>query len=228
MEGLIIVTDSATIPEFRGKQPKSWTTEDLFSSETGLPLQIDQITLLQGAVAQITTKFWDAALMPYRNLTSGPPIALITQGCKTYSINPNCTHVCNEASGIFHSWETQWNCLTLATVKLGLERLPPQERQEARQIINEAVLPLGVEEIMDFDAYNVFNHTFRCAAASCQDLSTGGCSVTIPENDWEFNSAPKLLFPVCEKVPSVVNGDITGPGVSVHISGQWRGVEYGR
>lgn len=139
---------------------------------------------------------------------------------------------CGNTSVLFASWRTLWDCLTLASLTLAARRWPDAFSEGTQSsVINDALEPLGMDtdSLGDFDAIRVFNLTYECARASCEEwLMDGSCSVGYPQGSNfsltddgrdvgdEVAWGPVMseaLGRVCDDLPTL-NVDIAGPGVS--------------
>lgn len=143
---------------------------------------------------------------------------------------------CHDRSVLFDSWRTLWNCLSLASMTLAYRRWPETFSDNHPMVDNvrDALSPLGMDisALDDMDAIRIFNLTFDCAKASCDEWSMdGSCALDYPHgvnftlvddgHDVGGNTSwgpvmSEALGRVCDDLPTL-NVDIAGQGVSARL-----------
>lgn len=144
-----------------------------------------------------------------RSLWPNPdPLLLLEPGCTVGDRDCDQNAICGDKKTLFESWETLWNCLTLAGLALASQNFPAYfNTSMADQLpkppwadddlsdpmskylynyteVTDALRPLGfnLSSIGDFNALKVFNLTFECAQKSCEEWKgQGHCSLNYPQ-----------------------------------------------
>lgn len=170
--------------------------------------------------------------------TSADPVILYSS-CNA-DTNNGCEGIdmkrCDDKSVLFDSWRTLWNCLSLASTTLAYRRWPElfSNNHPVVDNVKDALSPLGMDisALDDMDAMRIFNLTFECAKASCDDwYMDGSCAVDYPQGtnftlvDDGRDVGPntswgpvmvEALGRTCDDLPTL-NVDIAGQGVSAHL-----------
>lgn len=139
-------------------------------------------------------------------------------GCKAIDLM-----ACSDLSTLFFSWRTFWNCLTLAGVAMELydDSESPLDETTSRIQVGRGgqhQLEFNTSWLDGFNLMQIFNLTFECAQASCEQWSLdGNCSIAYPDFSTTNVSLREemvgTLKNVCDDLPTL-NLDIAGPGVS--------------
>ncbi|CAF3531757.1 unnamed protein product [Fusarium graminearum] len=160
------------------------------------------------------------------------PVTLINGACPdrdTFSSETNCTQICTNPDTLFASWKTLWQCLSLAVLTIGnatfsnsLKRPPGEFGALSPSVqINDALWEYGILYDSDFDGRSVLDLTYRCASASCREMTMGECSIGQLDSGFfqseklEWIKMSKALESLCYGLESDINIDIAGPGILI-------------
>ncbi|TDZ15601.1 hypothetical protein Cob_v011373 [Colletotrichum orbiculare MAFF 240422] len=142
------------------------------------------------------------------------PAKLVQNGCRVGK-NINCRKACDNATLMFRTPQTLWNCVTLATLAVLTGPGPDS--------INETQVAKA-NRLLNFGNLSTFDYPFgkyrQCAFQSCSTF--GGCSVDITE----FLASPINISRVeplaeimhgnyCTSAQPGIDFDIAGPGVVI-------------
>ncbi|KAL2757739.1 hypothetical protein ACRALDRAFT_1068252 [Sodiomyces alcalophilus JCM 7366] len=148
------------------------------------------------------------------------PASMIMSGCTTDDWKtPNCTRTCSNATAMFSSPENVWNCMTLATVAMGV--VPGSDTADPDNVkAMDDIFHFGTLE--DVDGLDVFSHVRACFWQSCSDSKYGKCAPSLEHfkcepinvsNMWDFGDV--LLNDYCRHAEVGMDSDIAGPGVFI-------------
>jgi hypothetical protein len=179
---------------------------------------IDQASILQGtidaAVSMTRLTLPDDMQFPFR-------VVLTSSGCLLDSIS-DCNRTCSTPQTMFNSWESQWNCLTLAALSAYTYHPWPNATLEMMNLtaINQFTSQVGVADISAFDCAGTTEKIFSCFSDSCNN-ALGNCQFdsTSDAGSFSFTFDQYLPFlnspsPLCDNMDNNVNTDLAGPGVS--------------
>lgn len=186
--------------------------------DAGLPRIPDTISIFRGTVQQTEHILKETELVgeiPGLNAS----LIVFGDGCgfeKDTSGKPrDCAEACTDPGYLFASWETQWTCLTLASLAVAWPLV--SINASAETTIDETVRQADGNDISDFDGERVFDIVRDCAAAGCR---AGECSVEYSEPSDRENATQVLqqyfsgLERACDGLQVSASNDIAGPGVS--------------
>ncbi|KAF5017346.1 hypothetical protein F66182_10735, partial [Fusarium sp. NRRL 66182] len=160
------------------------------------------------------------------------PVRLISGACPGLNPSPGektCPELCVDPEGLFTSWKTLWQCLSLASLKLAnttfsssLDRIPSEhDLVTPRKVIMDALWDFAIKNETNFTGKAVLDLTYECAVASCNDKSMGDCTLGSLGDDYSSGDVVKwirmfdAIAPICEGLESDINIDIAGPGVLI-------------
>lgn len=150
-------------------------------------------------------------------------IRLHDRGCTTPgSASQNCSLTCGNATSMFSSPESIWNCLALATVSMetaqGNKTIDPDDLR-----VKHEHFDLGdTETLRAFNQLNVFGKVRQCFWQSCTDSKYGKCAQGLqkfkcepvnPDNLSLFGDVIKNQY--CQDADIGIDSDIAGPGVLI-------------
>ncbi|KAF4965389.1 hypothetical protein FSARC_6803 [Fusarium sarcochroum] len=167
---------------------------------------------------------WEAAwfwrIAPIVN-NPGIPARIMNNGCIIEDNEPNCQKACGDATAMFDTPETLWNCLTIATVAM-----MATDKDAPDTVSDESVKKLRkdfkVGPLDEFHNLNTFRKYSKCALQSCSDSKFGGC----PPKLWNYQCASVTHETIldlgsimsrnyCLKADPGIDYDIAGPGIIV-------------
>jgi hypothetical protein len=191
--------------------------------DAGVPRFPDTHSVLRGTIQQTQRLFSSLA-------DSEPiegPLVVFGDSCDlrdTAGQARNCTRACSDPYLLYATWESQWTCLTLASMAVAWPTVSLNDSVEAAVAGVFGILDGSV--IDTFDGRGVFEAIRSCGMVGCQDDS---CVVDYSSSRNESDDSPDgdtvtdvpVLLPylnglwhVCNNVRVTVSNDISGPGVS--------------
>lgn len=166
------------------------------------------------------------------------PLVYLPEVCRGIGDAPgSCDSLCGNASTMFESWATTWNCLTLATAWQATKVFTNDSSRELARKIEDTISESAAFNVSAFNGMAVFKNAYRCAEASCR-YDGGDCTFSFQSAEdflaGEYlEGASFLNGSFCDGVLGRANPDIAGPGVSrsyslpclplpIHLIVTWR------
>lgn len=104
----------------------------------------------------------------HRILSHPAVLNIYSNGCRDGAGGINCTKACADHDLLFQDWQTQWNCLTLATMAT-YEPYPHDYNSSNTAGDTAEILEyLAVPDLAKFDAVDVFKSFHACANGSLE------------------------------------------------------------
>ncbi|KAL7815788.1 hypothetical protein V8C26DRAFT_435294 [Trichoderma gracile] len=102
----------------------------------------------------------------HRILSHPSVLNIYANGCRDGAGGINCTKACADHDLLFQDWQTQWNCLTLATMATYEPYPHDYSNSDTAGDTAEVLDYLAVPDLADFDAVGVFKSFHACANGS--------------------------------------------------------------
>ncbi|EGR44586.1 uncharacterized protein TRIREDRAFT_112080 [Trichoderma reesei QM6a] len=102
----------------------------------------------------------------HRILSHPSVLNIYANGCRDGAGGINCTMACADHDLLFQDWQTQWNCLTLATMATYEPYPHDYSNSDTAGDTAEILEYLAVPDLTKFDAVDVFKSFHACANGS--------------------------------------------------------------
>lgn len=195
--------------------------------DAGVPRFPDTRSVLTGTIQQTQIVF--SSLVDKKPING--TLVVFGESCDlsgTEEHARNCTQACTDPYLLYATWESQWTCLTLASLAVAWPSV--SLNHSTKQAIDDVFGTIDGTNISSFDGAGVFDVMRSCGMVGCHDDS---CTVDyLPSNNEpsfysdgnEITEITALdpyssgLWKVCNAVRVIVSNDISGPGVSLQVA----------